>query len=349
MPVKVIYDQKGDLRREDELRGYALTQLFVTKDMMKFNDLKQDQRRINLIDGSVITIKSCYGDDVVTIFSPKQEAFENFGYERFFASARVGVYRHTTYDLIASACTIWDCHNDKQAVTGFSMPAPYVGATDAAQWEFHHFNLIYLSPSQYTVDENENTITCNDVDFTMLNAYGPCVKPGDFVYYWGRTERTYTRVTDVSAHTLRVGNVTRLNNGGYPTIEISCSIRMFTYRSWDGLLGGDAMNGCGGSELILPLDTSARPMVTGDWSFTNDSFQMQTHHSYGNLAMGQCNKLDRSARGFFTPYNYNSSPGFTAAIQEMVSYCYAAAGEEGVNKYGYATSDLFRYNEQVDG
>ncbi|MCK9408267.1 MAG: hypothetical protein M0R68_03955 [Bacteroidetes bacterium] len=71
MPRIILYDQAGDLEREKELTAFANNQLFILKDLMKFQNLAQDQRRVELVDGSVIVVKSVYNNDIIQVYSPK--------------------------------------------------------------------------------------------------------------------------------------------------------------------------------------------------------------------------------------------------------------------------------------
>jgi hypothetical protein len=67
---QVFIDNSGNIERSKELIGFALNQREILNNLMSFNDLKQDQRKIDLIDGSVITIQSCFGIDKIWISSP---------------------------------------------------------------------------------------------------------------------------------------------------------------------------------------------------------------------------------------------------------------------------------------
>ena len=68
IPPKVILE--GDKIKAEKLRGFALSQLEILKNTMKFQNLKQDVRMLQLAGGSWIKAVSNFGLNVVTIFAP---------------------------------------------------------------------------------------------------------------------------------------------------------------------------------------------------------------------------------------------------------------------------------------
>lgn len=69
--TKFILDPTGDLNAEKELVYFAKTQQFILHNLMSFRDLKQDVRTVNMADGSIIVVQSCFGLDTVYISCPK--------------------------------------------------------------------------------------------------------------------------------------------------------------------------------------------------------------------------------------------------------------------------------------
>lgn len=72
-PTRIIYHPGGDVEKEKELKKFALHQQFLLHDLMKFQNLKQDQRRLELVGGGIITVKSCFGQDQIEIYVPPSE------------------------------------------------------------------------------------------------------------------------------------------------------------------------------------------------------------------------------------------------------------------------------------
>ncbi|MFZ3045260.1 MAG: CAP domain-containing protein [Desulfatirhabdiaceae bacterium] len=70
MPTRIILSEEGDIEREKELIRFAQLRQAVLHNLMSFQNLKQDQTRCELTDGSVIKIKSCFGQDQIDIYSP---------------------------------------------------------------------------------------------------------------------------------------------------------------------------------------------------------------------------------------------------------------------------------------
>ena len=68
---QVYLDPKGDVEKEKHLVGFALNQRNILNNLMSFNNLQQDRRKVLLADGSVIDVQSCFGVDKVFISSPK--------------------------------------------------------------------------------------------------------------------------------------------------------------------------------------------------------------------------------------------------------------------------------------
>ena len=70
MDIVPFIKYSGDRERAVTLRRFALTQLKVTEDLMKFRDLKQYKRRITLPGGIVIICKIQFGLPMVEIHVP---------------------------------------------------------------------------------------------------------------------------------------------------------------------------------------------------------------------------------------------------------------------------------------
>lgn len=70
-PTTIIYRPEGDREKEKMLTHFARNQQFILHNLMGFQQLQQDKRRIEMIDGSVITIGSCYGHDIIDIYVPR--------------------------------------------------------------------------------------------------------------------------------------------------------------------------------------------------------------------------------------------------------------------------------------
>ena len=68
--LRVILDREGDLDAEKALVPFALNQRFILNNLMNFQGLMQDRRVVRMIDGSVITVRSFFGEDSVFISCP---------------------------------------------------------------------------------------------------------------------------------------------------------------------------------------------------------------------------------------------------------------------------------------
>lgn len=63
----------GDKEKARELWGLAKRQVIILAEQMKFNNLKQDRRLLQLAGGCYIEIKLCFGLPDVSIFVPEEE------------------------------------------------------------------------------------------------------------------------------------------------------------------------------------------------------------------------------------------------------------------------------------
>lgn len=68
IPPKVTLE--GDTKKAGKLRGFALSQLRILHNAMKFQGLKQDVRMVRFSDGSWIKLVSNFGLDLITVFAP---------------------------------------------------------------------------------------------------------------------------------------------------------------------------------------------------------------------------------------------------------------------------------------
>lgn len=109
-PTRIILNNSGDINREKELVPFALLRQKILHNLMGFQNLKQDQVRCELTDGSVVKVKSCFGDDRIEIYSPitttlaplipceAEAAYDNTLY--FFVMNKVGgLYRVERYKV----------------------------------------------------------------------------------------------------------------------------------------------------------------------------------------------------------------------------------------------------------
>jgi len=60
----------GDAVEAEKLRGFALSQLWILRNTMEFQGLKQYTRVVRFSDGSYVRAFSCFGLDSVTVFVP---------------------------------------------------------------------------------------------------------------------------------------------------------------------------------------------------------------------------------------------------------------------------------------
>lgn len=70
MDIMPFIRYSGDRERAETLRRFALTQLKITEDLMKYRDIKQYKRRITLPGGIVITCRVQFGLPMVEIHVP---------------------------------------------------------------------------------------------------------------------------------------------------------------------------------------------------------------------------------------------------------------------------------------
>ena len=62
---------RGSLREADALIGFAKSQLEILHRDMKFQDLKQLKRKVNLLGGAVVDLSSCFDLNDITIYVPE--------------------------------------------------------------------------------------------------------------------------------------------------------------------------------------------------------------------------------------------------------------------------------------
>jgi hypothetical protein len=80
---RIILD--GDEESASYMAREGIRQLGILKGLMSFNNLQQDIRKVEYIDGSRIVCRSCFGEDVVHIYAEKDEWAERELIPRFFA------------------------------------------------------------------------------------------------------------------------------------------------------------------------------------------------------------------------------------------------------------------------
>jgi hypothetical protein len=90
---RIILD--GDKESSSYMAREGIRQLGILKALMGFSNLQQDIRKVEYIDGSRIVCRSCFGEDVVYIYTEKKE--EAKAEERFYV-----------YVTISDYVTIWD-------------------------------------------------------------------------------------------------------------------------------------------------------------------------------------------------------------------------------------------------
>lgn len=69
--MTIKYIPEGDKFRASQLWGEGRHQLSILKNLMSFQNLKQDQRLVSFADGTIIKCLSCFGQDVINIFVPQ--------------------------------------------------------------------------------------------------------------------------------------------------------------------------------------------------------------------------------------------------------------------------------------
>ena len=71
MPIKHV--ARGDEFKAWGLMGEGRHQLSILKNLMKFQNLEQQQRMVTYSDGIIIKCLSCFGQDVIDVFVPPGE------------------------------------------------------------------------------------------------------------------------------------------------------------------------------------------------------------------------------------------------------------------------------------
>ena len=332
MSVKVIYNPDGDLYKEDELRDYALTQRFVLRDSMKFHDLKQDQRHVELVGGGNIHVTSCYGEDIVRIYAPINYLEEKWGLSKALVAS--SCHLDNDLDIDYAGFSVWNPWTNEKADVGFTTPCQYFGNSDVGTWYAKHMS--WIPVSGYSVDESENTITHSTMDFTAF--YGDAdisMRPGYFARVPGN-DRNLTRVVGVSQHTLKFGNVRAFYvDGAYRTFDLGYCVRMFT-------TSGLAMNGCG---------VAQPPTEYSNSQWCSDAIQIQSYVGLWATTFGiqQSRLINNSEAGFYTSYTYDENSAFKAYLDELIEWSRAHSGwdREGVINT-YVVSGLYRYDKNID-
>ena len=70
----IVIPETSDPVAAKELTAFALLQRKILRAAMQFQSLDQDMRTVYMVDGSIITIKSCHNVDTITIECPKEIA-----------------------------------------------------------------------------------------------------------------------------------------------------------------------------------------------------------------------------------------------------------------------------------
>ncbi|MBE9592701.1 MAG: hypothetical protein IMF19_04405 [Proteobacteria bacterium] len=97
---RIILD--GDEESSSYMAREGIRQLGILKDLMGFNSLQQDIRKVEYTDGSIILCRSCFEEDVVYIYTEKKE--EEKADKRFYI-----------YVTISDYVTIWDSYTGEVA------------------------------------------------------------------------------------------------------------------------------------------------------------------------------------------------------------------------------------------
>lgn len=149
---------------DEESAGYmareGIRQLGILKGLMSFNNLQQDIRRVEYIDGSRIICRSCFGEDVVYIYVPEEEPEKKERLpERFYCLLVDGVFKwiiiRTTDDgsYIGVLCKEIIDANDKAG-------NPYCMMVDQPYFNEHGcFKAFILDEERYVA--SLHLLTCN--------------------------------------------------------------------------------------------------------------------------------------------------------------------------------------------
>ena len=105
---RVFLDRNGDIEKEKDLINFALNQRNILRNLMGFNNIQQDNRTVNMADGSVITVQSCFGLDNVFISSP---VVATYGYSKT-KYVDVAVFIGENSDNFGTGYFAWDIAND---------------------------------------------------------------------------------------------------------------------------------------------------------------------------------------------------------------------------------------------
>lgn len=127
MPIK--YVPSGDKFKASQLWGEGRHQLSILKNLMSFQDLKQDQRTVRFEDGAIIKCLSCFGQDVVEVFVPQVVG----GVPKYRERIEIECYPAIeAYDSGAHFMGIVLCKGG-----GFNPPYEYVPKKDYLPTDYH--------------------------------------------------------------------------------------------------------------------------------------------------------------------------------------------------------------------
>lgn len=215
MFTKIYLDQNGDMEKERGLVAFAKQRQSIMHDLMKFNSLQQEQHRCELIDGSIIKIKSCFGQDRIEIYSPLPDTMEMR--EEYLMVT--GYYLPTKNPAWTF---IWDvARNDY--------------ATDA------YTNDGVVSPSEYPVEGYEvfspwasgRIYSSTGIGYPDSNNtyYAPNnYRVGDIVYVAG-TPGAFTTVASISGERLTVTDISKLGSS-YCYVAVAMPMRGTEVEWW---------------------------------------------------------------------------------------------------------------------
>lgn len=104
---RIILD--GDAESASHMAREGIRQLGILKELMSFNDLQQDIRKVEYIDGSRIVCRSCFGEDVVHLYAVKEE--EGKLLSKLYVYVTISNYV-TIWDLLTGEVATDICNND---------------------------------------------------------------------------------------------------------------------------------------------------------------------------------------------------------------------------------------------
>lgn len=114
---RIILD--GDAESASYMAREGIRQLGILKELMSFNDLQQDIRKVEYIDGSRIVCRSCFGEDVVYLYAVKEEKWKFL--PKLYVYVTISNYV-TIWDLLTGEVAIDICNNDGKIYDYYGEP-----------------------------------------------------------------------------------------------------------------------------------------------------------------------------------------------------------------------------------